>query len=256
MQPHKASSLIIAPISKLSAHKRLELYAQQYWWRLQGAFDEDFSTVRKVLSQSAYRRYRDTYLEKYPSISFSLRNLGARFPHFLAQHRGSPRSKLELAHDCALFDWARVEAFDAAELPPLSLAEIQSRSFANKKLFLQPHVQLLALKHPVNLLVTEGRGRVAEAASNTLRRKRQVGKSLSQRTVPRERTYLAIHRKEERVLMKCVSQETLQILDYFRAGCSLAEMFDRMAIRLKPETIHQVFSEAASLGWLSTKKSQ
>lgn len=259
MRPHYRSKLLVSPSRHLSPHQRLELYAQQYWWRLQGAFDEDFPTVQKVISQKTYLKLRDDYLARYPSISFTLRNLGGRFPAYLSNRRRQIKQR-ELLKDCALFDWAVIEAFDGAAYVALSKVDITRSKFAKKKLFLQPHVQLLSLRYPVDTLLSGRTGRSIEELSNTLHHKKRTAKTYKGRSIVKERVYLAVHRKDERVLVKRLSRATFEVLSQFREGRSLSDLLSRSAAgwqpsaRLKPESIGQAFSEASSLGWLSVKK--
>ncbi len=54
----------------------------------------------------------------------------------------------------ARIEWAFVEAFDAAELAPLTLEQIAALD-GQSRLALQPHLQLIALSYPADELVLE-----------------------------------------------------------------------------------------------------
>ena len=58
----------------------------------------------------------------------------------------------DLAVDVARLEWAYIEAFDSAALPPLSEADL-SRLSPTSVLALQPHLQLLALRYAVDEVV-------------------------------------------------------------------------------------------------------
>ena len=57
------------------------------------------------------------YLAKYPSASFTLRNLGQRLEKFLREEPKWIAPNEELALDMARFEWAQVVAFDDAARP-------------------------------------------------------------------------------------------------------------------------------------------
>src|SRR6202000_1226738 len=87
-----------------------------------------------------------------PSTSFTLRNLGARLPHWLADHTEFAPTRPRLVLDVARLEWAYVEAFDGRAVTPLAEEDFAGLN-ADSKLFLQPHLQLLDLQYPVDELV-------------------------------------------------------------------------------------------------------
>ena len=126
----------IVPNRRMRAAERLEVYNQQYWYRLLESLAEDFPRLKKALGERAFRRLCEDYLEAHPSSSYTLRNLGRRLPDFL---RARPR-----LGDIARFEWALIEAYDAAELPPPDPKRLRPAS----RIRLQPHLGLLALTRP------------------------------------------------------------------------------------------------------------
>ena len=64
----------IKPNDRLTAFERLQIYNQQYWWRLLGAFAEDFRGVRAVLGERKFDKLATAYLEQHGSTSWTLRN--------------------------------------------------------------------------------------------------------------------------------------------------------------------------------------
>lgn len=251
MRRHPQSKGIVSPSKKLSPHERLELYAQQYWWRIQAAFDEDFATVQKVLAPKRYAALRDAYLGRFPSVSFTLRNLGSRFPAFVRGNTKLPPRIRSLVADCAAFDWARVEAFDGAGRPPITDRDITAPSFEDRPLQLQPHVQLLALEHPVDTLVRSGGAKTQEEASNTLRPQRLRQAAGRTAKIPPERVFLAVHRHREDIFMKRLSRVEYGILSRFRAGSSLRKVLRNNPKRVRSADVLALFTSISALGWLS-----
>src|SRR5271163_1404880 len=74
----------IKPNVLLNSFERLEIYNRQYWFRVIGAVSEDFPALSAVLGQEKFDSLVLAYLRENPSTSFSLRNLGARLPAWLA----------------------------------------------------------------------------------------------------------------------------------------------------------------------------
>src|SRR5690349_7461016 len=58
MQPagRAAAEKYIKPNDRLTSFERLQIYNQQYWWRLLGAFGEDFRGLNAVLGERKFDR--------------------------------------------------------------------------------------------------------------------------------------------------------------------------------------------------------
>src|SRR5687768_8069137 len=126
MQPAGApvAERFIKPNDRLTAFERLQIYNQQYWWRLLGTFGEDFRGVRAVLGERRFDRLAVAYLEACGSTSWNLRNIGAQLLPFLEQHPELAHPHTALVLDVARVEWARVLAFDDPEKPVLTPAQI------------------------------------------------------------------------------------------------------------------------------------
>jgi hypothetical protein len=83
IKPDARARQMISKHKKLKPIQRLEIYAQQYWWRIEQSFDEDFPSIQRVLSEEKYLRLRNQYLLDNPSRSFTLRNLGSKFEKYI-----------------------------------------------------------------------------------------------------------------------------------------------------------------------------
>jgi Putative DNA-binding domain len=136
----------LTPSATLRESARLELYHRQYWYRLLDSLAEDFPTVKLVIGASAFWRLLETYLEAQPPSAYSLRQLGAGLPGFVASYPG-PLPHRDHVRDVAALEWAWLEAFDAAEHAPVPAEELASRALA-----LQPHLTVLACRTPADAL--------------------------------------------------------------------------------------------------------
>src|SRR5260370_35798961 len=74
----------IKPNDRLSSFERLEIYNQQYWFRVLDAFADDFPGLRAIVGTRKFAQLSLPYLPECPSRAYTLRDLGS---HFLAVPR-------------------------------------------------------------------------------------------------------------------------------------------------------------------------
>jgi len=136
----ETANAFLTPTVTLRPAESLELYHRQYWYRLLDSIAEDFPALRAVLGEDPFWRLMETFLEKMPPNSFTLRHLGAGLADFVAANR-SLVPQPDHAEDLARLEYALCSAFEAEETAPIDPAEIGQARIA-----LQPHIQLLALR--------------------------------------------------------------------------------------------------------------
>ena len=78
------------------------------------------------------------YLTKYPSRSFTLRNLSARLAQFIHEEPKWTRPHTARAHAVARFEWAQTVAFDGEARPAITVEELARTPPAKLRLGLQP----------------------------------------------------------------------------------------------------------------------
>jgi len=141
----------VAGNARLAPAAQLEIYRDQFWMRHIDALYEDFATVHRLLGPDAFTTLVERYLEAHPPTDFSLRDLGAKLPAFIASvapYRDDP-----LLADCARLEWAFIDSFDAEDAGPLdpsSLAAIPEDAWPGVRLAIHPSVQLVALSYPAH----------------------------------------------------------------------------------------------------------
>ncbi|HEX9962715.1 MAG TPA: DNA-binding domain-containing protein, partial [Pyrinomonadaceae bacterium] len=69
--------------SRLSAARHLNIYRQSYIARLRECMKNQFSALAFALGVELFQMFADQYLDAYPSDSYTLNNLGKKFPDFL-----------------------------------------------------------------------------------------------------------------------------------------------------------------------------
>lgn len=138
----------ISPSPTLRPEQRIELYNQQYWWRLLKTMQESFPLVLRLFGYSSFNQLIATpYLVKYPSNHWSLLPLGDRLPQWIASEYHAEDKPL-VSH-AALVDCAFLHAFVCHQFPPIAseLAAQDQEHLLNQKLVLQPYVHLFELPY-------------------------------------------------------------------------------------------------------------
>lgn len=256
MIPDKRSKQMMLANSKLSEHERLELYAQQYWWRIIHSFDEDFKALKKLLGIKNFNKLRDEYLVKLPSKSFTLRNLGSRLPEFIKKSRTLNKSLKQAAFECASFEWGRIESFDAAEFESLTPKEVMTPGFDKKKLFLQPHIKLFTFKYPIHELIQGEKSTSNQMNSNVgVYDRNKKSTNIKPFKIKPKNSFIVLHRHENRVLMKPVSDKEMKVLGLFQSGCSLRTLdsLDTYFRGIDENEIYAWFRDWITLKWLWCK---
>jgi len=250
-------SAYVKPNDRLSSLERLEIYNRQYWFRVIGAVSEDYPALNAILGQKRFDALVLAYLRENPSTSFSLRDLGARLPAWLDGRRDLTGRRHALAVDVARLEWAYVEAFDSASLPPLSADDLSHLS-PTSVLALQPHLQLLALHYAVDEIVlavhknTPDNDIVSSAVT-----KHKASRRVSLPQPERSPTYLAVHRFQDSVYYRRIDSEAYQLLSAIKESEPIANALNNAfsASTLQPreqaEKVREYFAHASELGWFA-----
>jgi hypothetical protein len=247
---------IIKPNDRLTAFERLEIYNRQYWFRVLDGFADDFPGLRAILGDRRFDAVAKAYLTECPSRSFSMRDLGSRLEWWLRKHPKHAAGRLHLALDMVRLEWAEIEAFDSASLPPITAESLASAIPAQLQLRFQPYIRLLDLRYPVDdLLLAIKHDAETNVASNAMRERQKRKKvSVVARLKPKP-VYLVIHRLDNTVYFRRLEREEFAILDALRKGRTLERAivagFRSSAIPRAQRAEHAAawFRNWSSLGW-------
>jgi hypothetical protein len=253
----KAVAAFVKPNDRLSSFDRIEIYNKQYWFRLLDCLYEDFPGLRALMGDKRFHQMTIAYLMKYPSNSYTLRDLGNRLEKFLAHnpHWVAPREKL--ARDLARLEWAHIVAFDGEELPPLEIdAVLDGGDPAKLQLHFQPYLTFLALDYPLDDFIISVRRRkepAGEASNAVVERKRRETEKKPKLPKP-EKTYLVVHRNDHSVYYKRLEPEAYAICAALRKGLPLQAACERALRRKKVaddfgSTLQNWFAQWAAFGW-------
>lgn len=253
----KKVSGYIKPNATLTSFERLEIYNRQYWFRVIDAVSEDFPALSAVVGAKRFEALVVAYLRDNPSTSFTLRNLGKNLPSWLERHPEFTGRRHDLAVDVARVEWACIEAFDEASLPPLTefgaLLTSPATVFA-----LQPHLQLLRLRFPVDemvLAVHHGTQAIDIVSSAATMRKRSAQVQLPR--MRRAEIYLAVHRFDDSVYHRRLTRVQFRLLSALHAGhtieAAVGDALDgtKLASQQGAATIQEAFALASRLGWIA-----
>jgi putative DNA-binding protein len=200
--------------ARLSALERLDIYANMYFYRIRDCLKEDFVAVCAVVGDDNFHNLITDYLLVHPPTHFSLRYAGQHLPTFLLGHSLSTR--WPYLPDLAKLEWAILEAFDAADAPPLqpaALAEVPQDRWPELRLQLTPSLQLFDLAFAVH--------NVWRAA--------QDGKSISE---PRhQETSVRVWRQDLRVFHHAMDAVERDALRAVAADACFADVCERIVAR-------------------------
>lgn len=255
----------IKPNDRLSSFERLEIYNRVYWFRILDCIYDDYPGLRAILGEKAFMRVVTAYLARYPSSSFTLRDLGQHLEKFLREEpQRLPRHR-ELALDMVRFEWAQVVAFDAEAKPRIQTDDLLKTTPAKLQLTLQPYLSLLELNYAVDKFLIAVKRREADAlrdeASNTFdAMPRATARTRRLQLPKRARIHLAVHRFENTLYFKRLEREAFVLLRELARGRTLDKAFVT-AFGKSPRPgmdwsrqIKEWFHDWSALGWFCRAK--
>ncbi|HEY2168824.1 MAG TPA: DNA-binding domain-containing protein [Candidatus Angelobacter sp.] len=249
---------IVKPNDRLTSVERLEIYNRVYWFRLLSSLADDFPGLREVIGQEAFDKVLLGYLTEMPSVSYTLRDLGSRLETWLRAHPDFISSNERMALDMVRLEWADIEAFDAAEFPVLSQAELASLG-EDPVFHLQPYLQLLDLAYPVDellLKVRETEDPETDISSNVVMMDHSDSAPHKQLPLPKgKKIFLAVHRQENVVYFKRLKPEGFALLRALQQGQPLSQAIETSVnwsgkkLERVMEQLHDWFANWSQLGW-------
>lgn len=238
------ASLIAAGNARLSPAEQIDIYREQFFLRHIGCLIDDFPALEAVLGLGAFEALCRAYLRDLPPGGFSLRDLGVHLADYVGRGplpAGAPRAALV---DLARLEWALVDAFDAAELPPLdpaALGRLGPDDLDLAVLTFDPSLVLLALDHPVHRMQPEA------AAGEPFE------------LPPPRPTWLGVHRRLDRELAwHEIPELAYRSLLPLRQGLPLSTALDQVAasltdpveLELLTGSVGAWFTDWVQRGWI------
>jgi hypothetical protein len=259
----KTAAEIIKPNNRLTPFERLEIYNRQYWFRILSGFTEDFPGLRAVLGERRFDALAKAYLTNCHSQSFTLRNLGSRLESWLRKQPGRAGSRQQRALDMVRLEWVDIEAFDGKAETALTPEDLAGADPIRLKLRLQPYIQLLDLRYPVDSLLLEVRKEEGtDIASNAFNEHRKHKRVQQVANLKPSEISLAVHQLNYSAYFRRLEREEFVILKALRAGSTLNRA---IALGLRTTSIpaadrasevQRWFHAWAALGWFCRTEKQ
>ncbi len=143
------SARYIVPNATLQPHQRMQIYNQQYWWRLLKTLHNNFPLMTRFFCYHAFNeRIGIPYLLKYPPNHWSLNFLGKRLPQWIAQHYEGHERHFIL--NASHLDWAFMASMVAPQHPVPNLFQIAEKDphhLISQIFYLQPHIHLFTWEY-------------------------------------------------------------------------------------------------------------
>lgn len=136
----------------LKPHHRLEIYNQQFWWRLQNLLQSNFPMTLRILGYKAFNEIVVQYVMDYPPNHWSLTLLGKQLHNWTKQNYHS--KDRELISCVTELDWVFCESFVADQYPFLTIDSLtvwDPEKVLTVNFYLQPH--LFLVEFPSDLLI-------------------------------------------------------------------------------------------------------
>ncbi len=145
----KEAAKFISPSPTLLPHKRIEIYNQQYWWRLLNILQTNFPLVVRLFDYRDFnQKIAIPFLVKYPPKHWSLATLGEKLPQWIQE--AYQESDKQLIYDAALLDLIFASSFLSEQYPSLDFSALiknEPETLLTLPFCLQPHLHLIEYKY-------------------------------------------------------------------------------------------------------------
>lgn len=209
---------VILPSRACSSVERLSVYAHAYYARLLECLRLEYPAFRYAVGEEAFESFALGYLQEYPSVSYTLGNLGARFPEAIA--KAAAEFPVEgykwpqLIEEIAWVERTYEEVFDgpgeerSGSLSAERLLSIPSDRIGDLQFVTSQSLRLLGLQFPVHEYISSVRAGETPGPP-----------------VPRE-TWLVINRRDYVVRRRTVSYAEYLVLDSLQQGLSFSDAIE------------------------------
>jgi hypothetical protein len=252
------ANALIKPNDRMTSFERLQVYSQQYWFRILASLSEDFPGLRSLIGKRKFERLSVAYLNECPSQSFTLRNLGSRLEAWLQKHPEYVAGVERVAIDMVRLEWADIEAFDGLELPRIT-ADDSGKLSGDTVFRLQPHLHLLDVAYPVDqmLLRIRGLNSKSDTVSNAVLKFPRPS-SIRRSSLPRpKKLHLAVYRLERTVYFKRLTRDGFALLQAMGEGKPLEKALEasllhsRRSVDRVSAQLKKWFQDWSYLGWFA-----
>ena len=241
---------VITASQQQTSRERVHVYYNAYQARLVECLREEFVTLCKFLEQDVFDSLATAYLQAYPSQSYTLADLGAKFPLFLHEAaEGFANADSESADggtqfliDLATLERLYAEVFDGPGIEglplitPDDLENISPDAWPQVRFAAAPCLRLIRFDYPVHEFVTACRHGIEPP-------------------VPEPHpTWLAVTRRQYIVRRVSLTEPQFQLLTLLSQGLTLGVALDTVATSIDDvesfaKDVQQWFQEWTASGF-------
>lgn len=249
------STQYIIPSPTLKPHERVEIYNQQYWWRLLNTLNENFPILTRMFGYQGFnQKIGVPFLIAYPPNHWSLTVLGERLPAWILE--SYQEKDQSLLHHSAALDWAFTASYIAPEYPSLNLPLLLQggpEKLLEYVFYTQPSIQIFAWNY--NLLSFR-QAFLSKGVDYWLEN--------SFPSLETDKLYRVVlfRNKHNHVAWKEISEGELMVLGLFKEGVSLGKMCeilqeqDEALYNEIEQNLQEWIQEWAQNGWLTLQAPQ
>lgn len=134
--------------------ERLAVYRNNIYYSLTDVLQDTFPSVAAMVGEEFFTALAQAYIRKHPPTNAAMVHLGASFPGFIDEFLPTigQLPQLNYLGDLGRLDWARHQAYHAAEATPLSnhaFVSLTTAELASAQLTLHPSLQLVISPHSI-----------------------------------------------------------------------------------------------------------
>lgn len=235
--------VLILPNKDLNPVERIQIYNQQYWYRLISIMQEEYPALRHILKIDVFNELVISFLQKHPSEFYSLNHLSDHFPSFLREfYKENDRNKIL---DLVDFEYAYIRAFDLKNEDVLIPSELTAEEQANLE------------RKPIRLQNTVA---LFEHDYDFLSYRDEVYHDDDEEIFPtlvRKRNFNCVYRRHNSVLDEILSESEFILLSQFKEDISIATALENVQEKLSEEDFTKIqswFQKWVDLGLFATIK--
>ena len=244
------AALHIRPSPTMEPVARIQIYNQQYWWRLLNALQETFPLLTRLFG---YHDFNQTiaipYLYKYPPDHWSLGVLGDKLAKWVEEDYHA--TDKPLIYDAAAIDYAFTKSFTAYQNKRLGKDLLPEQSLENllsESLYLQDSIHLFEMNYDL-----------FEFRTVFLKNDPEYWIDNDFPPLKKEKRYhFVLYQNHNRdISVREVSAEEYQLLNLFKTGstvdsaCEWLEQQNNDVYREAMKNLHLWFQNWVMLNWLT-----
>ena len=217
----------VRPSQHLAPYQRMQIYNQQYWWRLLKNLRENFATAFVLLGKQRFERLLAyPYFSNHPPEHWALIRLGPHLSHWCQEKYRGPHQ--QFIQDSTLVEYFLNIGFVAGHLDPIRASEADLNELSSQPLYLQPHFKLLSF--PYDLM--RFRAVLLEAEED-----HWLTHPLPEVDHSRSFYYITFRNNEGLMIWRYISEAMAFLLGLFEKGCSIDQACEKL--ESQPEAIQQ-----------------